>query len=49
MTICLFANLCFSQFQRRDQNHIDYNDPVIVFKNALLIDGKAKWPNRIKP
>jgi imidazolonepropionase-like amidohydrolase len=43
MTICLFSNLCFSQvnFSAETKKYIDYNDPVIVFKNALLIDGKG--------
>ena len=43
MTICLFANLCFSQanFSDETKKYIEYNDPVTVFKNALLIDGKG--------
>ena len=43
MTICLSSNLCFSQINFSDESkkYIDYNDPVIVFKNALLIDGKG--------
>src|SRR5262245_7848988 len=41
ITICLFSNLCFSQvnFSDETKKYIDYNDPVTVFKNALLIDG----------
>lgn len=48
MTICLSTNLCFSQinFSNETKKYIDYNDPVIVFKNALLIDGKG---NPAKP
>jgi imidazolonepropionase-like amidohydrolase len=48
MTICLASNLCFSQvtFSDETKKYIDYNDPVIVFKNALLIDGKG---NPAKP
>jgi imidazolonepropionase-like amidohydrolase len=43
MTICLATNLCFSQINFSDETnkYIDYNDPVTVFKNALLIDGKG--------
>jgi imidazolonepropionase-like amidohydrolase len=48
MTICLLTNLCFSQvnfsqvnFSDETKKYIDYNDPVTVFKNALLIDGKG--------
>lgn len=43
LTICLSSNLCFSQtvFSDETKKYIDYNDPVIVFKNALLIDGKG--------
>jgi imidazolonepropionase-like amidohydrolase len=43
MTICLSSNLCFSQvnFSNETKKYIDYNDPVTVFKNALLIDGKG--------
>ena len=41
--ICLCSNLCFSQanFSDETKKYIDYNDPVTVFKNALLIDGKG--------
>lgn len=48
LTICLFSNLCFSQanFSAETQKYIEYNDPVTVFKNALLIDGKG---NPAKP
>jgi imidazolonepropionase-like amidohydrolase len=48
ITICLFSNLCFSQvnFSDESKKYIDYNDPVTVFKNALLIDGKG---SRAKP
>ena len=48
MTICLSSNLCFSQvnFSDETKKYIDYNDPVTVFKNALLIDGKG---NPAKP
>jgi imidazolonepropionase-like amidohydrolase len=43
MTICLLSNLCFSQvnFSAESKKYIEYNDPVTVFKNALLIDGKG--------
>lgn len=43
LAICLSANLCFSQvtFGDETKKYIDFNDPVIVFKNALLIDGKG--------
>ena len=43
MTVCLSSNLCFSQISFSDETkkYIDFNDPVIVFKNALLIDGKG--------
>jgi imidazolonepropionase-like amidohydrolase len=48
MTMCLSSNLCFSQvnFSDETKKYIDYNDPVTVFKNALLIDGKG---NPAKP
>lgn len=48
MTICLATNLCFSQISFSDETkkYINYNDPVTVFKNALLIDGKG---NPAKP
>lgn len=48
VTICLFSNLCFSQanFSPETQKYIEYNHPVTVFKNALLIDGKG---NPAKP
>ncbi|HVE55790.1 MAG TPA: amidohydrolase family protein [Pyrinomonadaceae bacterium] len=48
MAICLSSNLCFSQvnFSDESKKYIDFNDPVIVFKNALLIDGKG---NPAKP
>ena len=48
MTVCLLSNLCFSQvtFSPESKKYIDYNDPVTVFKNALLIDGKG---NTAKP
>jgi hypothetical protein len=48
MAICLSSNLCFSQvnfspvnFSDETKKYIDYNDPVIVFKNALMIDGEG--------
>jgi hypothetical protein len=43
MTIGLFSDLCFSQVNFSDETKkcFDYNDPVTVFKNALLIDGKG--------
>jgi imidazolonepropionase-like amidohydrolase len=43
LTICLSSNLCFSQvnFSDETKKYIEYNDPVTVFKNALLIDGKG--------
>jgi len=42
MMICLSSNI-FSQinFSAESKKYIDYNDPVTVFKNALLIDGKG--------
>jgi imidazolonepropionase-like amidohydrolase len=45
---CLPINPCFAQvnFSDETKKYIDYNDPVIVFKNALLIDGKG---NLAKP
>jgi imidazolonepropionase-like amidohydrolase len=48
MMICLLTNLCFSQvnFSDETKKYIDYNDPVTVFKNALLIDGTG---NPAKP
>jgi hypothetical protein len=48
MTICLFSNFCFSQvnFSDETKKYIEYNDPVTIFKNALLIDGKG---NPAKP
>ena len=48
ITICFSSNLCFSQvnFSDETKKYIDYNDPVVVFKNALLIDGKG---NPAKP
>jgi imidazolonepropionase-like amidohydrolase len=48
MTVCLASNLCFSQvtFSDETKKYIDYNDPVTVFKNALLIDGRG---NPAKP
>lgn len=44
----LFAAPAFSQIKFSDETkkYIDYNDPVIVFKNGLLIDGKG---NAAKP
>src|SRR5262245_41235962 len=43
ITTWLLSNLCFSQmtFSDETKKYIDYNDPVIVFKNALVIDGKG--------
>jgi imidazolonepropionase-like amidohydrolase len=43
ITICLSANLCFSQvnFSDESKKYIDFNAPVIIFKNVLLIDGKG--------
>jgi hypothetical protein len=37
----LLSPLCFSQNQFSDETkkYITYNDPITVFKNALLIDG----------
>src|SRR6188474_1254957 len=42
ITICLSSNI-FSQvnFSAESKKYIDYNDPVTVFKNVLLIDGKG--------
>lgn len=48
--ICLISSLCFPQvnFSDESKKYIDYNDPVTVFTNALLIDGKggAAKPNQ---
>ena len=43
MIICLLASLCFSQIKFSDEvkKYIDFDAPVIVLKNALLIDGKG--------
>jgi len=43
VTICLSVNLCFSQvnFSNETKKYIDFSDAVIVFKNALLIDGRG--------
>ncbi|HUR96666.1 MAG TPA: amidohydrolase family protein [Pyrinomonadaceae bacterium] len=43
MATCVLSNLCLSQttFSAESKKYIDYNDPVTVFKNALLIDGKG--------
>ena len=45
---CFFAAPAFSQIKFSDETkkYIEYNDPVTVFKNALLIDGKG---NAAKP
>lgn len=45
---CLFAATAFSQIKFSDETkkYIEYNAPVIVFINALLIDGKG---NAAKP
>ena len=44
----LFAAPAFSQIKFSDETkkYIEYNDPVTVFKNGLLIDGKG---NAAKP
>ena len=46
--VCLLTSLCFSQVNFSDEakKYIEYNDPVTVFKNALLIDGRG---NAAKP
>lgn len=46
--LCLFISPSFSQIKFSDETkkYIEYNDPVIVFKNGLLIDGKG---NAAKP
>lgn len=43
ITVCLFSDLCFSQtsFSDETKKYIEYNDPVTVFRNALLIDGRG--------
>ena len=40
---CLFAVTVYSQIKFSDETkkYIEYNDPVIIFQNALLIDGKG--------
>jgi imidazolonepropionase-like amidohydrolase len=40
---CFFVNLAFSQlqFSEETKKFIEYNDNTIVFKKALLIDGKG--------
>ncbi len=45
---CLLAAPAFSQIKFSDETkkYIEYNDPVTVFKNGLLIDGKG---NAAKP
>jgi imidazolonepropionase-like amidohydrolase len=45
---CFLATLVFSQIKFSDETkkYIEYNDPVTVFKNGLLIDGKG---NPAKP
>jgi len=46
--VCFFATSAFSQIKFSDETkkYIEYNDPVTVFKNGLLIDGKG---NAAKP
>ncbi|MBK7123012.1 MAG: amidohydrolase family protein [Chitinophagaceae bacterium] len=41
--LCFFTTVVFSQIKFSDETkkYIEYNDPVIVFKNGLLIDGKG--------
>jgi len=43
ITLGLLSFSCFSQMVFGDEvkKYIDYHDAIIVFKNALLIDGKA--------
>ena len=45
---CFFASFSFSQTKFSDETkiYIEYNDSIMVFKNALLIDGKG---NPAKP
>ncbi len=45
---CLLAAPAFSQIKFSDETkkYIEYNDPVTIFKNGLLIDGKG---NAAKP
>ena len=45
---CFFASFSFSQtkFSDETKKYIEYNDSIMVFKNALLIDGKG---NPAKP
>jgi len=45
---CVLAPNAFAQIKFSDETkkYIEYNDPVIVFKNGLLIDGKG---NAAKP
>ena len=40
---CLFAVTVYSQVKFSDETkkYIEYNNPVIIFQNALLIDGKG--------
>lgn len=47
-SICLFTANSFAQtkFGAETNKYIDYNDPITVFKNALLIDGTG---NAAKP
>lgn len=46
--VCLLTTPAFSQnkFSDETKKYIEYNDPVTVFKNGLLIDGKG---NAAKP
>ena len=41
--VALVSGLCFSQVKFSDEakKFIEYNDPIAVFKNALLIDGRG--------
>jgi imidazolonepropionase-like amidohydrolase len=45
---CIFSSATFAQskFSDETKKYIEYNDSIIVFKNALLIDGKS---NAAKP
>jgi hypothetical protein len=46
ITICFFTTTAFTQpkFSSETNKFIDCNDPVTVFKNALLIDGTGNAP-----
>tara|TARA_R110002111_G_scaffold258182_1_gene327081 strand:- start:217 stop:1656 length:1440 start_codon:yes stop_codon:yes gene_type:complete len=46
--LSFFSTLCFSQkeFSETTKKYIAYNEPITVFKNALLIDGFGNAPKQ---